>query len=130
MRDLPVGVVERLSRDERAWLTTLRPDGSPHVTPVWFLVHEGTWWVCSAARNAKVRHVVGDPRVALALEDGRAPVVAEGTVAVHREAFPAEVVAGFARKYAGWDITAPGVEGPRVLLEVTVSRWLLVGEAQ
>ncbi|MFJ8363696.1 pyridoxamine 5'-phosphate oxidase family protein [Streptomyces sp. NPDC093984] len=30
-------VLDRLARERNAWLCTVRPDGSPHVTPVWFL---------------------------------------------------------------------------------------------
>ena len=47
----------------------------------------------------------------------------------HRDAFPAEVVAAFRSKY-GWDVTSSdGPAGGNVLLQVTVSRWLLAGTA-
>ncbi|MFE0592686.1 pyridoxamine 5'-phosphate oxidase family protein [Micromonospora echinospora] len=120
-------VLARLGRERNVWFCTLRPDGSPHLTPVWFVHLDDQWWICTAARNRKVRNVAADPRVSLALEDGRAPVVAEGTVTVHRESFPSDVVAAFRAKY-GWDVTgSDGPEGGNVLLEVTVSRWLLAG---
>jgi PPOX class probable F420-dependent enzyme len=125
---LPPDLLDRLEGDEVAWCATVRPDGSPHLTPVWFVYRADTWWVCSAARNKKVRNLERNPRVALALEGGRAPAVAEGSAVVHREAFPAEVVAGFATKY-GWDVTAVASESPLVLLEVPVTRWLLAGTA-
>ncbi|XTZ16310.1 hypothetical protein ACQSSU_02610 [Micromonospora echinospora] len=44
-----------------------------------------------------------------------------------RASFPAGVVAAFRTKY-GWDVTgSDGPEGGNVLLQVTVSRWLLAG---
>lgn len=130
MAHLTDEVLDRLGREEVAWCTTVRPDGSPHTTPVWFWFAEDTWWVASATRNVKVRNVIVDPRLSLGLQDGSAPVVAEGRAVVHSEAFPADVVAAFAAKYSGWDITAGQPDGLRVLLQVPVARWLLVGTAR
>jgi PPOX class probable F420-dependent enzyme len=121
---------ERLASEPNAWMTTLRPDGSPHVTPVWFVFLDETWWVCSSERSAKVRNIAADPRVALVLEDGDAPVVAEGEAVLWRGGYPPEVVAAFAAKY-DWDITTPFEHGgERVVFEVPVRRWLLSGVAQ
>lgn len=133
MTELGSDVLARLDCDQNVWLCTLRCDGSPHVTPVWFLYRGGTWWVCASENSVKVRNIRRDPRVSLALEDGVAPVVAEGLVTVHRSGFPADLVAAFADKYDGWDITIPEpVEwaGDRLLFEIPVSRWLLAGVAQ
>ncbi|WP_191256363.1 pyridoxamine 5'-phosphate oxidase family protein [Amycolatopsis oliviviridis] len=124
-------LIERLARERNAWLCTLRADGSPHVTPVWFVYLDDVFWVGSGERNVKVRNVGGDPRVSLALEDGDAPAVAEGLVHVHRGQLREDVLAALAAKYDGW---AAGEEvepfGARVLLEVPVKRWLLRGVAQ
>lgn len=124
-------VVQRLRDEWHAWLCTLRPDGTPHVTPVWFVFHDATWWVGSSARNKKVRNLARDSRVSLALEGGAAPVVAEGRAAIRRGDFPSGIVAMFMSKYDGWDVTAPVPgEGTRVLIQVPVTRWLLAGQAQ
>lgn len=112
-------------------MCTLRPDGSPHLTPVWFVYHQEALWVCSSERSRKARNVTADPRVSLALEDGDAPIVAEGTVTPHYGGWPREVRSAFARKYKGWDIDTPFEEGGgRVVFEVVVHRWLLTGVAQ
>lgn len=122
--------IERRLRDEPiAWLATVRADGSPHVTPVWFLYRHGTWWVGCAASSVKARNCRARPAVALTLQDGRAPVVAEGTATVRTAGFPADVVAAFAEKYDGWDVRADGA-GARALIEVPTTRWLLRGVAQ
>lgn len=123
------GLAALLARARTVWMCTLRPDGSPHVTPVWFVYHGGSWWVGTDERSVKVRNVKADPRVSLALEDGAQPVVAEGHARIHHD-FPAEVVAAFAAKFSGWDVTAPYRPGGRVLFEVPVDRWLLAGAAQ
>ncbi len=109
------------------WLCTLRPDGSPHLTPVWFLYVDDGWWISTASRNVKVANLEHDARVSLALPDGDRPVVAEGLAELHRDGFPSDVIADFASKYGGWDITDHVTEGPRVLLRISVQRWLVTG---
>ena len=132
MSKLPAAeVLDRLERAKNAWLATIRPDGSPHVTPVWFVYRDGTWWIGSGERNVKVANLAAEPRVSLALEDGVAPVVAEGAARIHRGAFSADLVNAFALKYGGWDVSRiEQTGGPRVLIEVPVRRWLLAGVTQ
>jgi len=137
--DLPAPVRARLATERVAWLTTLRPDGAPHVTPVWFVAlgaeagttrTGATWWVVTGATTVKARNLRGDPRVALALPDGDRPVVAEGRAALHDHDFPGEVVRAFAGKYDGWDVERPEPDGAaHLLVEVPVTRWLLRGTA-
>ncbi|TDB76621.1 nitroreductase/quinone reductase family protein [Micromonospora sp. KC723] len=124
-------VQARLQRERNVWLCTVRRDGSPHVTPVWFVHHGRTWWIGCDGRSVKVRNVLANPRVSLALEDGTAPVVAEGLARVHRGDFPEAVVRAFAAKYQGWEVAATTrPDDTRVLLEIPVRRWLLAGSAQ
>ncbi|WP_405894827.1 pyridoxamine 5'-phosphate oxidase family protein [Streptomyces sp. NBC_00104] len=129
-------VRDRLTAEKNVWLCTVRPDGAPHVTPVWFVFLRGSWWIGADGGSVKVRNIERFARVSLALEDGGSPVVAEGTAVVRRGPFPADladladVTEAFAAKY-GWDVTAPHRPGEtRVLLEVPVRRWLLAGTAQ
>ncbi|MEV5593843.1 pyridoxamine 5'-phosphate oxidase family protein [Streptomyces sp. NPDC052496] len=120
----------RLAEERNVWLCTVRPDGSAHVTPVWFVYQSSRWWIGSDLSSVKVRNIRKEPRVSLALEDGRFPVVAEGDALLRGEGFPREIVTAFEQKYA-WDVSAP--ERPtskRVVLEVRVRRWLLAGTAQ
>ncbi|PWJ53649.1 Pyridoxamine 5'-phosphate oxidase [Quadrisphaera granulorum] len=93
--------LRRLAQERTAWLCTLRPDGSPHLTPVWFCYLRGSWWVCSAARNRKVVHLATDLRVSIALPDGDHPLVAEGSARLVRGGFPPDVVTAFAENTGG-----------------------------
>ena len=119
----------RVSEADVAWLTTLRPDGSPHTTPVWFVFDGSVISVATAARNAKVRNLRGDPRVSIAIDGSSdAPFVAEGTGSlVPMVDVRGEVADAFARKYIGWDIRDDSVDGERVVIEIRVGRWLLDG---
>ncbi|ANY06065.1 pyridoxamine 5'-phosphate oxidase family protein [Pseudonocardia sp. HH130630-07] len=122
-------IERRLREDRVVWLSTVRPDGRPHVTPVWFVFDDDVWWIGCARHSVKARNVGACPQVALALEGGDAPVVAEGRAVLWTTGFPAAVVGAFARKYGGWDVATDDGTGPRVLVEVPTERWLLRGVA-
>lgn len=111
-----------------AWLTTLRGDGSPHTTPVWFVLTGDTLWIATSVSAVKARNVARDPRVSLAFDGtGDRPAVAEGRAeALPRPREHVEVLAAFAAKYDGWDAADEDPYGPRTLLRVTLTRWLMV----
>jgi PPOX class probable F420-dependent enzyme len=111
-------VVER----HLASLTTLRPDGTPHVIPVGFTFDPdtGTAWVISGGGSRKVANARGQGRAALCQVDGARWLTLEGTVRVHDE--PA-VVADAVRRYAV-RYREPRVNPERVALEITVDRIL------
>jgi len=120
-------MTERARLDEAAivWMATRRADGSPHLTPIWFVWVDGSFWCCTTADAAKTRNVRRDPRVAVSLEDGARPVVAEGDAVIHEPPFPDPVAAAFAAKF-DWDITGDP-DGYDTLLEVRPRRWLMGG---
>jgi PPOX class probable F420-dependent enzyme len=69
--------VKELTRAQREFLanpyigvaTTLRPDGSPHSTPVWVDVDDEGVSFNTARPRAKPRHLEADPRVSLVIVD-------------------------------------------------------------
>jgi len=109
------------SSESDAWLTTLRPDGSPQTTRVWFCVLDDTVWISTGDRALKWRNVSADPRVTVAI-DGREAGVVQGVAELHNDAGARpDVIREFAAKYNGWDAAAdvPGWGG-RVLISVPV----------
>jgi PPOX class probable F420-dependent enzyme len=111
---------ERVEEAKNVWMATVRPDGRPHLVPIWFVVDAGRWYLCTAPGSVKARNLSRNPQIALALEDGSNPVVIEG------EAQPASpstsVVDKFKAKY-DWDITADAHYS--VVFEVTVRRMVM-----
>lgn len=52
-----------------AYLATIMPDGSPHVTPVWFDFADGKIRVNTVRGRVKERNMARDARVALSIVD-------------------------------------------------------------
>jgi PPOX class probable F420-dependent enzyme len=69
----------RLTDSHDYWLATARPDGRPHVMPVWAVWLEGLLWFSSGLRSRKARNLAADGRCSLTTDDARNPVVVEGT---------------------------------------------------
>ena len=120
---LPEDVLAFLTERHLATLTTLRPDGSPHVVAVGF-----TWdgeaqlaRVITNAGSRKAAHVRrGSPRAVLAQVDGPRWLALEGVPTVSGD--PARV-AEAVRRYGG-RYRVPGVNPERVVIEVAVDRVL------
>ena len=115
-------IQERLSAGRNIWLASVRANGAPHLIPIWFVAHHDRIYICTAPDSVKVRNLRRNARIALALEDGSAPVIFEGSaVIMANEAAPAEVIAFFKLKY-DWDILSS--EQYRVVIEVTPDKTL------
>ena len=53
--------------------TTLRPDGTPHMTPVWHLVRGDSIFVAVERTSVKARNVRNNPTVALCVAANESP---------------------------------------------------------
>src|SRR5918995_140352 len=56
-------VAEALEAAELYWLTTVRPDGRPHTTPLIGLWHDGAAWFCTGPGEQKAHNLAGNPHV-------------------------------------------------------------------
>ncbi|UTI66069.1 PPOX class F420-dependent oxidoreductase [Paraconexibacter antarcticus] len=111
-----------LSDRHLATLTTLRADGTPHVTPVGFTwdAEAGLARVICSGTSQKARNAAGRGRAALCQVDGRRWLTLEGAVRVSQDpGRVADAVARYAERYQ-----APRENPARVVLEVTVERLL------
>jgi PPOX class probable F420-dependent enzyme len=93
---------ERLRREKIAWLTTVRPDGQPQSSPVWFLWRDNEIVVYSKPTTQKVRNIRENPQVAVHLRDideGSDVVSIEG-IAELDDAYPAAAaIPDYLKKY-------------------------------
>lgn len=117
--------VDRLHEARNIWLATTRPDGRPHLAPVWFVYVDDRIWIGTGADAVRVANLRSNPAASVSLEDGNAPLVAEGTVRIREHDRPVKVAEAFHAKY-DWDVTVEvdADVGRMVLLELRPHRWL------
>ena len=136
----------RLRTEPIIWLGTTRPDGRPHLVPVWFLWDGSTVLIFSLPDTQKVRNLRHNPSALLALnaaDQGYDVVLLEGRASFVNDPSVRGTMPAFAEKYAtlprrwaveewakkfsvpirimparlvGW-ITRPGIAAERTALE-------------
>ena len=107
-------------------LVTLRPDGTPHVAPIWYEYRDGLFLIWTSRETRKVKNIVGDLRAALSIATDNEPykyVSVEGTVIVS-EADVEATALSIAVRYQGRErgtafIAEYFKEGVSVLLTLT-----------
>jgi PPOX class probable F420-dependent enzyme len=96
--------VERRLRDEQIiWLTTVRRDGTPQPSPVWFLWDGESVLMYSRPNQQKQRNIERNAKVSLHFDgDGHGGniVVITGTAEIVADAPPATGVPEYVAKYA------------------------------
>lgn len=123
LADLGAGFAEFWRERHLCTLTTVRPDGTPHVVPVGATLdlEEGIARVITSGGSHKARLVAGGAgRVALCQVDGRRWSTLEGTATLNAEA---DAVADAERRYAA-RYRPPRPNPARVVLEIRVTRVL------
>jgi PPOX class probable F420-dependent enzyme len=112
-----------LAENHVCTLTTIRPDGSPHMAPVRFTwdTDAGLARIMTAASRQKVRNLLAGPgsRVAVCQVAGPRWITLEGTATVSDD--PQRVAEG-ARHYAKRYWSAPPSPPGLVVIEIAVDR--------
>lgn len=109
-----------------AFVATLLPDGSPHVTPTWVDFDSEHVLVNTVLDNRKDRNVRNDPRVALAIVDPENPyryLAVRGEVVERREEGAREHLNALAERYTG-RAEYPGPGGENRVLHVIRPEWV------
>jgi len=119
--DLSPEALQKLESSQNIWFSSVRPNGHPHLAPIWFAWYEGKLYVCIEAESVKGRNIAKNPFVVLALEDGSNPVICEGRAKPVATPWPEAVTAIFKRKY-DWDLNVE--KRYTQLLIVTPEKWL------
>jgi PPOX class probable F420-dependent enzyme len=127
---LPAKLTERaktfIEGKNFAYLATLLPDGSPHVTPMW-IDHEGDNILMNTAKGrVKLRNIARDPRVAITVADSNNPydrIVILGRVVNQTEQGAEAHIDKLAKKYTGankYQKSSPSEQ--RIILKIEPSR--------
>jgi len=102
MIEVDDAVGQRLDDEPIIWLATTRPDGRPHLVPVWFWRSDDTVLIFSK-NDQKIRNIQRQPRVMVALnaaDDGEDIALFEGQAELSPESSSAVMPAEYAAKYA------------------------------
>ncbi|MFH1474344.1 MAG: pyridoxamine 5'-phosphate oxidase family protein [Chloroflexota bacterium] len=139
---------ERLGAAETYWVATTRPDGRPHLMPVWAAWHAGRLWFEGGAATRRARNLALKPAITVGIElPGDGAMVVEGSADCHLGVAPGLVdalVAAFSkydvppRSYrvdpANWEDPAGGIwmVTPRIVFGWTsfpadATRWRFAG---
>lgn len=95
-------VTQRLQEEQIIWLTTVRADGMPTPTPVWFHWDGERVLIFSQENALKLRNIRNNPQVALHFHtdaDGGDVAILFGTAALDREPVSPAQFAAYVAKY-------------------------------
>jgi len=120
-KELTPEVIAKIEQQQNIWIASVRPDGRPHMAPVWYVWHNGKFYIGTDPNSVKVRNLHANPRVSLALEDGSHPVICEGQAALVQRPWADELLQAFFQKYE-WDLHKETQYHD--VWEITPQRWL------
>ncbi len=87
------------------WLTTIHPQGGPHVRPVLVAWVEGRLYFCASEHSRKAKNLARDPRCAVTVEREPLDLVVEAVATQVRDS---DALQGVAAAYAStyeWQVT-------------------------
>jgi len=91
---------ERLVRSHNYWFASTRPDGRPHVMPIWGLWLDDVFYFSTAAHSQKARNLHHNTHCVVTAEDAAESVIVEGQVRLIDEpAMLARVADAYLAKY-------------------------------
>jgi PPOX class probable F420-dependent enzyme len=93
---------QRLRSELMMWISTVRPDGRPHLVPVWFL-WDGERVIIFSKPDQKIRNLKQNPQVVLALDDtdgGEDVVLIDGEATLPERGTLSPAMPTYAEKYA------------------------------
>jgi PPOX class probable F420-dependent enzyme len=95
-------VGRRLRKEHLMWLTTVRADGTPQPTLVWFLWETDTFLIYSQPNKPKLHNIEQNPKVALNFnsdDQGGDMIIFNGEARIVTDVPPAHEHAAYLEKY-------------------------------
>jgi PPOX class probable F420-dependent enzyme len=96
---------QRLKKSHNYWITTVKPDGSPHTMVVWGLWQDGRWLFSTGSKSRKARNLARNPECVVCTEDAHEAVIVEGTVEIADVDARRKLLPAYERKYK-WDMSS------------------------
>lgn len=73
---------ERLVKCRNYFFASVRPDGRPHVMPLWGLWMDGLFAFSTAITSVKSKNLIANPNCVLTVDDGHEAVLVEGVAKI------------------------------------------------
>lgn len=116
----------RLGRESTIWVVTVRRDGRPHLTPVWYIWLEDRIYIAIGTDSQKFANLHGNQSVALSLSDTESVIILEGEAHAADRSTSDNVGEYFFHKYE-WDFRYDESADWR-LIEITPRKILTWGD--
>ncbi len=95
---------DRLSKSHNYWITTVRPDGSPHTMVVWGIWLDGAYYFSTSSTSRKARNLEQNSNCVFCNENAEEAVIVEGTARKLPERdIPPAAFKDYKAKY-GWEL--------------------------
>lgn len=90
------------------WYASVRPDGRPHIAPIWFVWVDNAVWMMTTPKTVRARNLTTSENASVASPDTKNPFILEGRSERVVEP-PEEVRKAFLEKYE-WKLGADDPE--------------------
>jgi len=95
---------QRLKKSHNYWITTVRPDGSPHVMVVWGMWQDGRFLFSTGSQSRKAQNLAQNPHCVVSTEQAHEAVIVEGVAEIAEVAARRKMIPAYERKY-DWDLS-------------------------
>jgi len=96
---------QRLKKSHNYWITTVKPDGSPHVMVVWALWQDGRLLFSTGSTSRKARNLKANANCVMSTEHAHEAIIVEGTAEIADVPARRKFLSNYARKY-DWDMSS------------------------
>jgi hypothetical protein len=90
---------QRLKKSHNYWITTVKPDGSPHTMVVWGLWQDGRFLFSTGSKSRKTRNLAQNPGCVLCTENAAEAVIVEGIAEIADVVARRKMLPVYERKY-------------------------------
>jgi PPOX class probable F420-dependent enzyme len=90
---------QRLKKSHNYWITTVKPDGSPHTMVVWGLWQDGRLLFSTGSESQKARNLARNASCVVCTEQANEAVIVEGIAEVADAAARRKFLSKYERKY-------------------------------
>lgn len=90
---------QRLKKSHNYWITTVKPDGSPHTMVVWGLWLDGRFLFSTGSKSRKARNLVQNTNCVVCSEHAHEAVIVEGIAEVADVPTRRKLLPKYERKY-------------------------------